>query len=113
VKAGAEELEARFGFRGEIVRVQMQLVENNPLGADPVPTLRNVYYGPHVRQKLDVYPAQAAAPTPVRSRMVKELMRQLGDRISGGRRGARGFGSSPMNCRSDLLLPGIGSRCPY
>ena len=39
-------------------------------------------------------------------------MRPLGDRISGGRRGARGFGSSPRNYRSGLLLPGIGSRCP-
>ena len=46
-------------------------------------------------------------------RKVKKLMRPLGDRILEGRRGVRGFGSSRMNCRSGLLLPGTGSRCPY
>ena len=40
-------------------------------------------------------------------------MRLLGDRTSGGHRGARGFGSDLMNCRSGLLLPGTGSYCPY
>ncbi len=40
-------------------------------------------------------------------------MRPLGDRISEGRRGVRGFGSCRMNCRSGLLLPGTGSRCPH
>ena len=47
------------------------------------------------------------------ARRVKKLMRLLGDRTSGGHRGARGFGSDLMNCRSGLLLPETGSDCPY
>ena len=42
--------------------------------------------------------------------MVKILMQPLGDRISGNRRGVRGFGSCRMNCRSDLLLPRTAAR---
>jgi hypothetical protein len=42
--------------------------------------------------------------------MVRKLMRPLGDRISGGRRGARGFGYCRMNCRFGLRLPGASAR---
>jgi hypothetical protein len=37
-RAEGAELEGRFAFSGEVVRLRFVLVENNPLGADPVPT---------------------------------------------------------------------------
>lgn len=65
VRSDGAELEGRFAFRDEIVRLRFKLIENNLLGADPAPTIRSVYYGPHVRQKLDVYLAKSSRPAPV------------------------------------------------
>lgn len=59
------DLEGRFAFKDEIVRLQFKLIQNNLLGADPAPTFRNLYYGPYVRQKLDVYLAKSSGPNPV------------------------------------------------
>ena len=46
------------------------------------------------------------------SRMVKKLMRHLGSRISGGRRGARKSLCPPIFHRSDPRALETGSRCP-
>jgi acetyl esterase/lipase len=59
------ELEGRFAFKDEIVRLGFKLIENNLLGYDPAPTFRSLYYGSNVRQKLDVYLTKAPAPAPV------------------------------------------------
>ena len=66
-------------------------------------------------------PPSCARPRSSRSggpRMVKHLMRPRGDRISQGRRGARGFASCRMNGRFGPLLPiarragvGVPNRC--
>ena len=65
VRHDGTDLEGRVAFRDQIVRLQFKLVENRPRGFEPAPTYRNISYGPHARQTLDVYLAKASRPTPV------------------------------------------------
>ena len=65
VHRGGAELEGRFGFQGEIVRLRLELLDNVMAGTNPPPTLRHVAYGPDPEQTLDFYRARSSGPTPV------------------------------------------------
>lgn len=63
--AQGEELEARFAFSDATVRLRFRTLESYPAGSDPAPTYRDVSYGEHARNKMDIYLAKSSAPTPV------------------------------------------------
>jgi acetyl esterase/lipase len=63
--AHGAEIEGRFAVTGAIVRLRFQALESYPAGSDPAPTYRDVSYGGHVRQKMDVYLAKSSGPSPV------------------------------------------------
>ena len=65
VRNDGAELEGRVAFRDQIARLQFKLVENRRRGFEPAPTYRNISYGPHARQTLDVYLAKSSHRTPV------------------------------------------------
>lgn len=59
------EMEGRFASSGMTVRLSFRVLESYPAGSDPAPTYREVSYGSHARQKMDVYLAKTAGPSPV------------------------------------------------
>ncbi len=65
VNAGGGELEGNFAFKGEIVRLRLELLDNLFFGSNPAPSYRNVAYGPDPEQTLDFYRAPSSEPTPV------------------------------------------------
>ncbi|MES2390109.1 MAG: alpha/beta hydrolase, partial [Acidobacteriota bacterium] len=65
VKDQGATLEGRFAFANEIVHLHFRIIDNYVYGADPAPSLRNLPYGPNIRQRLDVYLAKSSTLTPV------------------------------------------------
>jgi acetyl esterase/lipase len=62
---GGAEFEGDFAFADGTLRLKFLLVENDLRGSDPMPSQRNVPYGPDARQVLDLYRAAKEAATPV------------------------------------------------
>lgn len=65
VKNGGRTVIATFPFGGEDITFRMELLESEPSGPTPPPTIRNMYYGPHVRNNIDFYKAESDEPTPL------------------------------------------------
>jgi acetyl esterase/lipase len=58
-------LEGRFTFADGELACTLELIEAEPKGPEPQPTLRNVPYGPHWRHAIDFYRAESDHPTPL------------------------------------------------
>ncbi len=58
VAHGGKTLIGSFRFAGEDIRARLSLLDRQPGGPQPAATWRNIPYGPHWHQTIDVYPAR-------------------------------------------------------